>query len=130
MSTLRTNALEGVDAKNSITIVAGAGNVTTTNVQQGLCMAWHDSNGAGTTLNDNFNVSSLGDTATGKQTINLTNAMSNATYSCCVVLNDGNMRHIGAVGRATGSYRTEVYSTTDTNYHDEPTGSQVVGDLA
>ena len=35
MSTLRTNALEGVDAKNSITIVAGAGNVTTTNVQEG-----------------------------------------------------------------------------------------------
>jgi hypothetical protein len=34
MSTLRTNALEGVDAKNSITIVAGAGNVTTTNVQE------------------------------------------------------------------------------------------------
>ena len=29
MSTLRTNALEGVDAKNSITIVAGAGNITT-----------------------------------------------------------------------------------------------------
>ena len=36
MSTLRTNALEGVDAKNSITIVAGAGNITTTNVQEGL----------------------------------------------------------------------------------------------
>ena len=40
MSTLRTNALEGVDAKNSITIVAGAGNVTTTNVQQGICKCW------------------------------------------------------------------------------------------
>ena len=40
MSTLRTNALEGVDAKNSITIVAGAGNITTTNVQEGLCKSW------------------------------------------------------------------------------------------
>jgi hypothetical protein len=40
MSTLRTNALEGVDAKNSITIVAGAGNITTTNVQEGLCKAY------------------------------------------------------------------------------------------
>ena len=40
MSTLRTNALEGVDAKNSITIVAGAGNITTTNVQEGLCKVW------------------------------------------------------------------------------------------
>ena len=40
MSTLRTNALEGMDAKNSITIVAGAGNITTTNVQEGLTKAW------------------------------------------------------------------------------------------
>ena len=40
MSTLRTNALEGVDAKNSITIVAGAGNITTTNVQEGLNKAY------------------------------------------------------------------------------------------
>ena len=40
MSTLRTNALEGVDAKISITIVAGAGNITTTNVQEGLAKAW------------------------------------------------------------------------------------------
>ena len=112
------------------TTIVGEGGTTTTNLQTGLCKVWHDSNGAGTTLNDNFNVSSLGDTATGKQTINLTNAMSNATYCCCVVLNDGNMRHIGAVGRATGSYRTEVFSTTNNGYHDEPTGSQVVGDLA
>ena len=40
MSTLRTNALEGVDAKNSITIVAGAGNITTTNIEQGLAKVW------------------------------------------------------------------------------------------
>ena len=128
-STLKINTLTGVTTAGSIA-VTGEGNSTTTNLQQGLCKVWHDSNAAGSTLNDNFNVSSLGDTATGKQTINLTNAMSNATYSCCVVLNDGNMRHISAVGRATGSYRTEVYSTTTSSYHDEPTGSQVVGDLA
>ena len=48
MSTLRTNALEGVDAKNSITIVAGAGNVTTTNVQEGLGKSWIKMNGTGT----------------------------------------------------------------------------------
>ena len=46
MSTLRTNALEGVDAKNSITIVAGAGNVTTTNVQEGLCCLLYTSDAA------------------------------------------------------------------------------------
>ena len=115
---------------NNDTTYRSDNGAVTQNKVQGLCKVWHDSNAAGSTLNDNFNVSSLGDTATGKQTINLTNAMSNATYSCCVVLNDGNMRQISAVGRATGSYRTEVYSTTNTSYHDEPTGSQVVGDLA
>ena len=59
MSTLRTNALEGVDAKNSITIVAGAGNITTTNVQEGLCKAWVNFDGtAGSISNaDNFNSS-------------------------------------------------------------------------
>ena len=63
MSTLRTNALEGVDAKNSITIVAGAGNITTTNVQEGLNKVWIDITGQA--LNDSFNVASITDTGTG-----------------------------------------------------------------
>ena len=118
-----------IDTSGQVTI-RGEGSATTTNLQTGLCKVWHDSNAAGSTLHDNFNVSSLGDYATGKQTINITNAMSNATYCCCVVLNDGNMRHISNVNRATGSYRVEIYSTTNSSYHDEPSGSQVVGDLA
>ena len=125
---INTDALVGNASANAIT-VRGEGSATT-NLQTGLCKVWHDSNAAGSTLHDNFNVSSLGDYATGKQTINITNAMSNATYCCCVVLNDGNMRHTSNVNRATGSYRVEVYSTTSSSYHDEPTGSQVVGDLA
>ena len=78
MSTLRTNALEGMDAKNSITIVAGAGNITTTNVQKGLAKVWSNTEANGETLNDSFNVSSLGDSATGQQNINFTNPLSNA----------------------------------------------------
>ena len=78
MSTLRTNALEGVDAKNSITIVAGAGNITTTNVQEGLCKAWCVASQPGT-VEDSFNISSQGDGGTGEN--NLTNNM-NSTSSC------------------------------------------------
>ena len=60
MSTLRTNALEGMDAKNSITIVAGAGNVTTTNMQEGLLKQWCNIKGTTTTeFLDSFNTSSL-----------------------------------------------------------------------
>ena len=80
MSTLRTNALEGVDAKNSITIVAGAGNITTTNVQEGLCKVWVNMD-AGTTANDSQNVSGLTDVGTGAHTISFSNNMANANYS-------------------------------------------------
>ena len=75
MSTLRTNALEGVDAKNSITIVAGAGNITTTNVQEGLAKAhcyWE----ADTTIVRGFNISSIDDDGTGDWDLNYTNNFS------------------------------------------------------
>ena len=81
MSTLRTNALEGVDAKNSITIVAGAGNVTTTNVQEGLLKCWISTPADGASVDDSFNVSSATDAATGQVTVNINNNMANADYS-------------------------------------------------
>ena len=82
MSTLRTNVLEGEDAKNSITIVAGAGNITTTNVQQGLAKGWvnFDTNDDPPVANDSFNVGSLTDDGQEVE-INITNAMSNSVYS-------------------------------------------------
>ena len=82
MSTLRANALEGVDAKNSITIVAGAGNITTTNVQQGLCMAWcHYATGGTFVNNDSFNIASLTDNDAGTCTLTMTNAFNNDDYA-------------------------------------------------
>ena len=65
MSTLRTNALEGVDAKNSITIVAGAGNITTTNVQDSLTKSWINLDGSGTVaILESLNVGSITDQGT------------------------------------------------------------------
>ena len=85
MSTLRTNALEGVDAKNSITIVAGAGNITTTNVQDGLAKVFSSvAHSSGTpTAQETLNISSYGDAGTGNITHNYTNNMSVANH--CVV---------------------------------------------
>ena len=82
MSTLRTNALEGVDAKNSITIVAGAGNITTTNVQEGLAKVWAKFNGSSfsTSGDDTFNVTSLTDDGTGDYTITIANDFNNANF--------------------------------------------------
>ena len=90
MSTLRTNALEGVDAKNSITIVAGAGNVTTTPIQKGLIKGFsvifkQSDNSSG----DTFNLSSVTDASTGK--INYAHAnpyISDDGY--IAIPNDGN----------------------------------------
>ena len=82
MSTLRTNALEGVDAKNSITIVAGAGNITTTNVQEGLIKAWADVDMTGTAgLDDSFNIASVTDNGTGDFTLAIANDMANGAYA-------------------------------------------------
>jgi len=84
MSTLRTNALEGVDAKNSITIVAGAGNITTTNVQEGLIKVWSVLDGRSTpSFYDSFNASSITDQGTGDYRLVFTNGFSNKNY-CAV----------------------------------------------
>ena len=82
MSTLRTNALEGMDAKNSITIVAGAGNITTTNVQEGLCKAWcHYTTASSFTNHDSFNVASLTDEGAGMCKCNFTSVMVNDDFA-------------------------------------------------
>ena len=88
MSTLRTNALEGVDATNSISIVAGAGNITTTNVQEGLCKAWCRMNMSTPAYNDSFNLGTITDNGTGDMTFAITNAFSGATFAC--TSGDGN----------------------------------------
>ena len=77
MSTLRTNALEGMDAKNSITIVAGAGNVTTTNVQEGLAKAYGLFNQT-TSAADGYslNVGSFTDASAGAIDFNFTNSFN------------------------------------------------------
>jgi hypothetical protein len=104
MSTLRTNALEGVDAKNSITIVAGAGNITTTNVQDGLAKAWVNFNGEGTiATRASLNVASLTDNGTGNHEYNLTNNMSSANYARLVSAGDSGNRRVADTGAATSN---------------------------
>ena len=87
MSTLRTNALEGMDAKNSITIVAGAGNITTTNVQEGLSKMFVRVDQTGQTLADSFNTASITDGGTGFTSANLTNSFSSANWCVSVTAN-------------------------------------------
>jgi len=81
MSTLRTNALEGVDAKNSITIVAGAGNVTTMSVQDSLTKSWINLDGSGTVaILESLNVGSITDQGTGQYLTTFSNNFQTADY--------------------------------------------------
>ena len=109
MSTLRTNALEGVDAKNSITIVAGAGNVTTTNVQKGLAKAFINFDGSGTvSIRDSFGVSSLADDGTGAYTVTLSITMSTATdWSGAMSGNGAGYSH--AFGGTSGAFTATTF---------------------
>jgi len=107
MSTLRTNALEGVDAKNSITIVAGAGNVTTTNVQEGLAKAhcyWE----ADTTIVRGLNISSIDDDGTGDWDLNYTNNFSGTK----------NIVTTGIVSQFTASHMVQAFVNSNNTASD------------
>jgi len=126
MSTLRTNALEGMDAKNSITIVAGAGNITTTNVQEGLCKAWLYHN-EGTTINDSFAVSSLSDDGTGAYTSNYSVTFTNTTH---VTIHCSNQYHQTDQGQTTTSATTQHRGSDNSAADTGRTKVLEMGDLA
>ena len=136
MSTLRTNALEGVDAKNSITIVAGAGNVTTTNVQEGLAKCRIQVAMATDAINDSFNASSITDLATGRFTCSLTSSMNGIHYPVPMAgmdpanANSGSNRTVdgGSIDASSFYFRGSAYDNTAV---DVPSTSCVThGDLA
>ena len=138
MSTLRTNALEGVDAKNSITIVAGTGNVTTTNVQQGLAMSWVNFDGTATDAEarDSFNVSTMTDTTTGNYVVNFSNNMGNGNFSGVAIQGNNNASNAGvnatiAVGHtASSASGIETSNLSQSNIDYAQISAVYHGDLA
>ena len=130
MSTLRTNALEGMDAKNSITIVAGAGNVTTTNVQQGVAMSWITFTSASSFTNhDSLNVSTLTDSGAGYGTVTMTNVMNSIYHTVHSTSNDDNA-HAGSGSHTTANY--QLFSKNSSHSLTDATSQYgtVFGDLA
>ena len=130
MSTLRTNALEGMDAKNSITIVAGAGNVTTTNVQQGLAMSWITFTSASSFTNhDSLNVTTLTDSGAGYGTVTMTNVMNSIYHTVHSTSNDDNA-HAGSGSHTTANY--QLFSKNSSHRLTDATSQYgtVFGDLA
>ena len=60
--------------------VDSEGGSATTNLAQGLCKCWADSN-AGAAADDSFNLASMTDNGTGDYTFTITNDISSANYS-------------------------------------------------
>jgi hypothetical protein len=61
----------------------GTNSTSATNCIQGSAKAWVNFNGTGTVaIRASYNVSSITDNGTGDYTINFTNAMPDANYSC------------------------------------------------
>ena len=131
MSEILTNKLTGTSTAGSI-LVTGEGNSTTTNLQKGLAKARHASSADGATLYGSLNVSSLGDTATGKQTITFTNAMANDDYSAVSGSGsqaNGSARMMLIDSLGTASYQVHAYNNSNA-LADSSSSSTVHGDLA
>ena len=131
MSTLRTNALEGMDAKNSITIVAGAGNVVTTPIQKGLikgfCVKFNHSDNS---VGDKFNLSSVVDGGTGSVDYTHTNPyIANDSY--IAIPNDGNYGHTMIAPQDLTTTACSQFSYTDSHgLSDTVCAAAFAGDLA
>jgi len=137
-STLKINTLTGVTTAGSIA-VTGEGNSTTTNLQQGLAKATADIASDGATMNDNFNVSSIGDEDTGDRTLNLNSPMGSTNYSVnsTVLYGHGTSNH--AVRTSPVASRTTTQIKVDTGktngsgqftFEDQPSAMVAHGDLA
>ena len=115
MSTLRTNALEGVDAKNSITIVAGAGNITTHNVQDSLAKSWINLDGSGTVaILESLNVGSITDQGTGQYLTTFSNNFQTANYCYSggmpMGTSKGTLRAQDNADATTSAFTADVFS--------------------
>ena len=125
---VQINQLRGIDTAGSITI-QGEGTATT-NLQQGLCKVWHHGSQDGVDLQDSFNVSSMADTATGRQTVNMTNNMNNDDYAVQNAIHNGQTRFTFIESLATSSYISNAYNVANNAYQDAHQNSKVHGDLA
>lgn len=109
-----------------------AGALDTQYVVNGSAKARHASNVTGESLFGSFNVSSLGDIATGKQQINFTNVMTNDTFSAVSgsgSRSNGSARMMLIDSLGTSSYQVHAYNNSNA-LGDTSSSSTVHGDLA
>ena len=131
-SELKVDKFTGVTTAGSID-VTGEGNSTTTNLQQGLTKVWCSWNDS-TATQDSFNVSSIGDEATGVTMVNFSNNLGNDDYALA-----GAARQVSGGGdafmrlsstRETSRQRLLCCTENGTDYDGETQTILFSGDLA
>jgi len=120
-SILRVNTLTDASSNNSTAMSTVFG---------GSAKAWHHGSSDGTSLEDSFNVGSLTDTATGKQTVNFSSNMTNVHYAVQNGPHQGQTRLSFCESLATSSYISSMYNANNSDYLDAHQNSTVHGDLA
>ena len=118
-----------VKMANTSTYVSDGGNVTQ-NTVQGLAKAWIKTAGNGTSISDSLNISTLGDTGTGQQTVSFSNAMGNEEYAITSTLNDAGSYSIACANQGAGSFRGYYFNIGGGAYYDGVQRHVVMGDLA
>jgi hypothetical protein len=108
-----------------------AGTVDTKYVVKGSAKAWAFTNNTGTTINDSLNISSLGDTDTGKQLLSFTSTMGNANYMSQATANSSqnDWGHAGTITKSTSQCDTTAYDAGG-SYQDNRMDTIFLGDLA
>ena len=101
---LHTNTLKGTTTAGSINVQGEGSN--TTNLQQGLCKHWSQTDNFDT-IDDSFNLSTLTDVGTGQSRLTLTTNMASENNAC---INDQN--YFGANGVGGAEFDNSVTQTT------------------
>jgi hypothetical protein len=104
-----------------------AGSLATNFVVNGSAKAWAETNSAGTSILDSFNIASLVDTNTGQQTCNYTNSFESGSYACVTT---GDTVSSNNTFSTTAASNWIVYSFNGSSYSDMGQGTIASGDLA
>jgi hypothetical protein len=116
---------EGIGSASAI---AGEGTATT-NLQQGLCKVWNKTVADGTSIEDSFNISSLTDNATGRQTHNINNNMANDDYAPHLTqIASTDFQAVAITDIATSSFAGKMFDASA--LRDEKQSVSTHGDLA
>jgi hypothetical protein len=92
---------------NTLKDAAGNNSIATSFVAGGSAKAWINFAGAGTSINDSLNISSLADNATGKFTVTMSSAMDAVNYTVVTGIQES-----GTGNTHMTSVRSDVTITT------------------